>query len=128
MFSCVYSGGSSMDCVTFILLGPTKVSAGFTIQSRVTSLWSSSENPSPNVQTETMWKLVSWPSSAPVSEKAEVLPHGFKRFNLHGAASLFSVQKGKRLKELKKSCCVHLAMITCCNLWVLSADNCDLTQ
>lgn len=97
-------------------------------KSRVTSLWSSSDNPSPNVQTETIWKFVSWPSSAPMSEEAEVLPRGFKRFNLHGAASLFSVQKEKRIKERNKSCCVHLAMIICCNLWVLSADYCDLTQ
>lgn len=94
----------------------------------VTSLWSSSDNSSPNVQTETIWKFVSWPSSAPVSEEDEVLPHGFKRINLHGAASLFSVQKGKRLKEWNKGCCVHLAMIICCNLWVLFADCCDLTQ
>lgn len=38
--------------------------------------------------------------------------------------SVFRKEKGSK----KKSCCVHLAMIICCNLWVLSADYCDLTQ
>lgn len=132
MFTCVCSGGSSMDCITFILLGPTKSQCRFYypwIRAEVHHCeWSSLENPFPNVQREPIWKFVSWPSSVPVSKEAKVLPHGFKRFNLHGAASLFSVQKGKRPRERKKSCCVHLAVIICCNLWVLSADYCDLTQ
>lgn len=97
-------------------------------KSRTTSLWSSLENPSPNFQTQTICRSVSWPSSVPVSEEAKVLPRGFKRLDLHGAASLFSAQKGKRLKERKKSYCVHLAMIICCNLSVLSPDYCDPTQ
>lgn len=46
------------------------------------------ENPSLNVQTETVWKLISWPNCVVMSEEAKVLSHIFKRFNLQGAIAL----------------------------------------
>lgn len=109
-------------CIMLILLGPSEVSASVNAplnKSWEASLLNTSENPFLNVQIETFWKLVSWPNNVLMSEEAKVLPHVFKRFNLHGAAAmLFSVQKGKGLKEWKKSCCVHLAAIMCCNSWL----------
>lgn len=84
----------------------------------------------PHISKETTWKFVSWPRKTLLLclRKLKFCPMALKDLTCLVLHHCSVFRKEKRLKEWKKSCSEHLAMIICCNLWVLSADYCDLTQ